>query len=117
MGKYDIVHDKGGERYLYYTFEDKERKLDLERFIDNVAIYEETGATPYGYTKIKVCVVIAESEDIAKIKLNNRLKYYFDDVRKDLVNSLKRYEERCSEAKQQVVNFDEYMKKIKQEGE
>lgn len=117
MKKHEIIHDKGGERYLYYTFEDKERKLDLERFTENAAIYEEMGTTPYGYTKIKVCVVIAENEDIAKVKLNDRLKCYFDGVRKDLVNSLKRCEERCNETKQQVANFDDYMRKIKQEGE
>ena len=109
---------KGGERYLYYIYDEKERKLDLERFTDNVAIYEEMGIkTPYGYTGIKVCVVIAENEDMAKTMLNDRLKRYFDDTRKDLVNSLRRYEERCNEVKQQVINFDEYIKKIKREGE
>ena len=118
MEKHEIVHNKGGERYLYYIYDEKERKLDLERFTDNVAIYEEMGIkTPYGYTGIKVCVVIAENEDMAKTMLNDRLKRYFDDTRKDLVNSLRRYEERCNEVKQQVINFDEYIKKIKREGE
>ena len=54
---------------------------------------------------------------MAKTMLNDRLKRYFDDTRKDLVNSLRRYEERCNEVKQQVINFDEYIKKIKREGE
>lgn len=114
--QYEIIHNKGGERYLYYAFGDKERKLDLEKFVENVAIYEEFFMeTPYGFlgTGIKVCVVIAEDECEAKNKLNRRLKFYFDNVRKELFDSLKHYEERCRKEKQKIENFDEYIKNIK----
>lgn len=112
LKQYDIIQGKGGDSFLYYVFDEKEQKLNLNNFVDNVAIY---GSNQFsilssdGIPSFNVCVSLAKNKEEAIQSLNNRLKDFFTEIRDSLYERVKRAEKHLENEKSILNNFENYI--------
>lgn len=113
ISQHEIIQRKGGERFLYYLFESQEKKLDLERFVDGITIYQISSfSNSYKFEDINVCVVIAESEDIAKAKLNKEIKNGLNRQHQNLLRRIENEKECLRKAEKNLAEFEKYVTEI-----
>ena len=109
--QFDIIQGKGNGTFLYYLYGEEEKKLALNNFSDNVAIYSNSGLTGNdGVPDIKVCVCISHNIEEAKKMLNSGLKKYFDEIRIKIIEDRNQIEKWLAKNNQKLKNFDNYMK-------
>ena len=110
----EIIQGKGRERFLYYLFENQERKLDLDRFVDGVTIYQKSSfGTFYDFEREDICVVIAENEKIAKLKLNKKIKDEMEQKHQHYLKMIDNRKDELKKAEENLVKFEKYLKEIK----
>lgn len=111
--QHEIVQRKGGKRFLYYILEHQEKKLDLDRFIDDVAIYRKSSfGVSYELEDIDVCVVIAENVDIAIEKLNKGIKDEIEQKRNYFLKVIEDKKDWLRKAEKNLSEFEKYVKEI-----
>lgn len=113
ISQHEIIQRKGGERFLHYLLENQEKKLDLDRFVDNVAIYRKSSfGVSYNFEDIEVCVVIAENADIAKSKLNKGIKDEIEQKRQYFLKTIDEKKDWLIKAEKNLFDFEQYVKEI-----
>lgn len=113
ISQHEIIQRKGGKRFLYYLLETQEKKLDLDRFVDDVAIYRKSSfGVSYEFEDIDVCVVIAENADIAKAKLNKGIKNEIEQKRQYFLKTIDDKKDWLRKAEKNLVEFEKYVTEI-----
>lgn|GEM_PF-6279058 len=114
LREYEIVHGKGGSHFLYYIYDKKERKLNQDIFVDDVALYGANSFSMFidGIPKFKVCVVIANNKEDAAKMLNKRLGDFFKEGRKTLNKKIENYEELLHNAELKLKKYNDYINEI-----
>lgn len=114
LREYEIVHGKGGSRFLYYIHDKEERKLNQDIFIDDVALYGTNSFSVLldGIPKFKVCIVIAHNKEDAAEMLNKRLGDFFEKCRKTLDEHIERQEKLLHEAELELKKYNNYISEI-----
>ena len=113
ISQHEIIQRKGGERFLYYLFETQEKKLDLDRFVNGVCIYQKSSfSNSYKFEDIDVCVVIAENADVAKMKLNKEIGDGLERQHQNLLRTIENEEDCLRKAKENLFQFEKYVTEI-----
>lgn len=111
ISQHEIIQRKGGERFLYYLLETQEKKLDLDRFVDDVCIYQKSSfSNSYKFEDIDVCVVIAKSVDMAKMKLSKEIGDGLERQHQNLLRTIENKKDCLRKAKDNLFKFEEYIK-------